>query len=205
LKRRFLISEISNQKSKISSVLFLGAACVSERLASSSVAVVGVGNPLMGDDGVGIAVIRELGKESLPSHVELFDAGTALLDILPEVAHCERIILVDCCRAGGEPGTLYRTPMQPDHWRTEPPGASLHELNVVHALQLHRIGGGKLNEVILIGIEPAEVALREGLSPAVRDRLPAIVAAVRRECEVPADGQAGEATPAVSGRARTVV
>ena len=83
-------------------------------MTSASVAVVGVGNPLMGDDGVGIAVIRELARQSLPAHVALFDAGTSLLDILPEVAHCERIILVDCCRAGGEPGTLCRTPMDLD-------------------------------------------------------------------------------------------
>ena len=55
---------------------------------AGSLAIVGVGNPLMGDDGVGIAVIRELGKESLPAGVELFDGGTSLLDVLPEVAHC---------------------------------------------------------------------------------------------------------------------
>ncbi len=171
----------------------------------NSVAVVGVGNPLMGDDGVGIAVIQELAKESLPGGVELFDAGTTLLDLLPEVAHCRRIILVDCCRAGGEPGTLHRMPMQPDDWRTAPPGASLHELNVVHALQLHRIGGGQLNEVILIGIEPESVALREGLSPAVRKRLPAILAAVRQECEIPAERTAEETSPAISGRGRTVL
>lgn len=186
---------------------------MSERSTSSwnacrcrcSVAVVGVGNPLMGDDGVGIAVIQELAKEGLPSGVELFDAGTALLDILPEVAHCRRIILVDCCRTGAEPGTLCRTPMQPDEWQTAPPGASLHELNVVHALQLHRIGGGKLNEVILIGIEPESVALREGLSAAVRKRLPAILAAVRQECEVPADKPAEKTPPPISDRECAVV
>ena len=170
-----------------------------------SVAVVGVGNPLMGDDGVGIAVIRELARERLPSHVELFDAGTALLDILPEVEHCERVILVDCCRAGGKPGTLYKSPIRLDRCQTAPPGFSLHDLNVVDALQLHRIGGGKLNEVTLIGIEPEEVALRDGLSVAVRKCLPAIVAAVRRECEIPADNPPEKTTPAVSGRGRTVV
>ncbi len=172
---------------------------------AGSLAIVGVGNPLMGDDGVGIAVIRELGKESLPAGVELFDGGTSLLDVLPEVAHCRRIILVDCCRAGGEPGTLHRTPMRPGEWQTAPPGASLHELNVVHALQLHRLGGGKLNEVLLIGIEPESVALREGLSPAVQKCLPAILAAVRRECEISADKPAEETPPAVLGRTRTVV
>jgi len=159
----------------------------------------------MGDDGVGIAVIRELAQAGLPAHIALFDAGTSLLDILPEVARFERIVLVDCCRAGSAPGTLHRTPMRPDDWQSAPPGASLHELNVVHALQLHRIGGGRLNEVILIGVEPAEVAFREGLSPAVQERLPAIVAAVRRECEIPADEPAAKAAPPVSGFERTVV
>jgi hydrogenase maturation protease len=154
------------------------------------VAVVGVGNPLMGDDGVGIAVIRELARENLPARVELFDAGAALLDVLPDAARCGRIVLVDCCRAGGEPGAIHRMPMRPDDWRTAPPGASLHELNVVHALQLYRLGGGKLNDVVLIGVEPASVELREGLSPAVQKRLPAIVAAVRREIEIPEDNRA---------------
>jgi hydrogenase maturation protease len=152
----------------------------------------------MGDDGVGIAVIRELCKENLPFQVEFFDAGTSLLDLLPEIEHCRRIILVDCCRAGGEPGTLYRTPMQPGQWQVEPLGASLHELDAAHALELHRLVGGKLNDVTLIGIEPAQVALREGLSPAVRERLPEIVAAVRRECKIPADWPADEAKPHVS-------
>ena len=158
-----------------------------------SIAVVGVGNLLMGDDGVGIAVIRELGKDaSLPGRVELFDAGTALLDVLPEVEHCGRIVLVDCCRAGGAPGSIYRTQMRPDRWRTDPPGESLHDLNVIHALQLHRIVTGKLNEVILIGVEPESVALREGLSPALRERLPEIVAAVRAELEPTVTGRRGE-------------
>jgi hydrogenase maturation protease len=167
---------------------------LSEQLLNvQSVAVVGVGNLLMGDDGVGIAIIRELAKEArLPGHVELFDAGTALLDVLLEIEHCGRIVLVDCCRAGGAPGSIYRTRMQLDQWQTDPPGESLHGLNVLHALQLHRMVTGKMNEVILIGVEPESVALREGLSPALRERLPAIVAAVRAELEPPATGRRGE-------------
>jgi hydrogenase maturation protease len=158
-----------------------------------SVAVVGVGNLLMGDDGVGVAVIRELAREAPPpAHVELFDAGTALLDVLPEVAHCERVVLVDCCRAGGAPGSIYRTRLQLDQWQTQPPGESLHDLNVLHALQLHLIATEKMNEVVLIGVEPESVLLREGLSPALRERLPAIVAAVRAELEPPATGRRGE-------------
>ena len=159
--------------------------------AGGAIAVVGVGNLLMGDDGVGIAVIRELGKEALPGHIALFDAGTALLDVLPEIEHCERIVLVDCCRAGGAPGSVYRTRMQLDQWQTEPLGESLHDLNVLHALQLHRIVTGKINEVVLIGVEPESVTLREGLSPALRERLPAIVAAVRAELEPPANRRRG--------------
>jgi len=166
--------------------------CASAAPAGGAIAVVGVGNLLMGDDGVGIAVIRELGKDAaLSGHVELFDAGTALLDVLPEIEHCARIVLVDCCRAGGAPGSVYRTRMQLDQWQTEPLGESLHDLNVLHALQLHRIVTGKMNEVVLIGVEPESVVLREGLSPVLRERLPAIVAAVRAELEPPANSRRG--------------
>lgn len=158
---------------------------------SAPVAVVGVGNMLMGDDGVGVAVIRELGKERLPRGVELYDAGTALSDVLALIAPRARVILVDSCRAGGTPGNVYRSRVGPDEWEAGPVGASLHEVDAVGALQLYQVAGGKLGEVVLIGVEPQEVALRDGLSPALQARLPAIVAAVREEIESLAEGRRG--------------
>jgi len=145
------------------------------------VAVIGIGNILMGDDGLGVAVIEALRKESLPESVELYDAGTALQDVLAVIADCERLILIDSCRAGGEPGSIYRTLWCPDDWTGESLGDSLHDIGVIHAIQLHRIAGGEIGEVVLIGVEPQDVSLREGLSPALQECLSAVVRAVRDE------------------------
>lgn len=149
-------------------------------LQTPRIAVIGIGNTLMGDDGVGVAVAALL-DGSLPRNVDVYDAGTALQDMLSCVGRCERVILIDSCAAGGAPGTVYRSILHPDDWETAPLGDSLHDMDVVHALRMHRLAGGSLGEVALIGIEPGEVSLREGLSPALEARMPAILQAVRDE------------------------
>lgn len=147
------------------------------------IAVVGIGNILMGDDGIGVAVIEALRQEELPAGVELYDAGTALSDMLSVIGSADRVIFVDSCRADGEPGSVYRSVCRPDDWASEPLGDSLHDIGVAHAVQMHRLAGGRLGEIVVIGIEPKEVALREGLSPALQSRLPDIVQAVRNEAQ----------------------
>jgi len=158
---------------------------------AAGVAIVGLGNPLMGDDGVGVAVVRMLQGQALPEGTDLYDAGTALLDVLPAAGSRAKMVIVDSCRAGGRPGTVYRTTLHPDEWETTPPCHSLHDLDAVHALRLHRLAGGRLGEVVLIGVEPAEVLPRNGLSPALRRRLPLIVRAVRQELQAPATRPGG--------------
>ena len=156
------------------------------------VVVIGVGNILMGDDGIGVAVIEALRKENLPGHIELYDAGIALSDVLAAIGNCARVILVDSCKAGGEPGTIYRSTCRPEKWETTPLGDSLHDMNVVHALQLHRLAGGNLGEVVLVGIEPKEFTfLHEGLSFVLQERLPAVLQAVRDELGTPSELRRG--------------
>jgi len=161
------------------------------RTAATSVAVIGVGNLLMADDGVGVAVIEALKKEPLPPGAELFDAGTALHDVLALIHHRDRVILIDSCKAGGKPGSIYRSRLRLDEWENAPLGDSLHDTNVLDALQMHRLAGGRIGELILIGIEPEQVVLRQGLSPALRERLPEIVQAVRNELVTPSKTRRG--------------
>jgi len=155
------------------------------------IAVIGVGNILMADDGIGIAVIEELKKEPLPDDVAVYDAGTALGDVLSTLGRCERVILIDSCRAGGEPGSIYRHIGGPDDWRSGAIGNSLHDPGVAHAIQLHRLAGGEIGQIVVIGIEPQDISLREGLSPALQQRLPDIVRMVRKELEAPSETRRG--------------
>ncbi|MFH1602599.1 MAG: hydrogenase maturation protease [Pseudomonadota bacterium] len=160
--------------------------------SAGRVAVIGVGNILMGDDGIGVAVIEALRKEDLPGQVELYDAGIALSDVLATIGDCARVILVDSCKAGEKPGTIYRSTCRSEEWETTSLGDSLHDINVVHALQLHHLAGGNLGEVVLVGIEPKEFAfLHEGLSSVLQERLPAILQAVRDELAIPSELRRG--------------
>jgi len=153
--------------------------------STERIAVVGLGNILMGDDGVGVLATEALQREALPDNVEVFDAGTALQDLMQELAGFARVIFVDSCKAGGEPGAVYRNVHQPDAWDADAMGDSLHDMNVAQVLRLHRVAGGELGEVVLIGIEPADIALREGLSPELERRLPAILQSIHNELVIP--------------------
>jgi hydrogenase maturation protease len=68
----------------------------------------GIGNLLMGDDGLRVHAARALTQVELPETVAVLDVGTAFLDILPELEDAERIIVMDAMQAHGEPGTIYR-------------------------------------------------------------------------------------------------
>ncbi len=151
------------------------------RRSTGSVAVIGVGCILMGDDGAGPAAIESLARADLGPNVRLMDAGTALMDVLPETTDCDRVILVDACTAGREPGDVFRVPLDPGHWPAGPLGDSLHDLDIVQTLRLHQLVEEQSSEYVLIGIEPGHVGPGAGLSETVRARLPDLVRAVRDE------------------------
>jgi len=144
-------------------------------------AVVGVGNILMGDDGVGVAVVRELSR-SENDEADLFDAGTALSDVLFEVEGYRKVVIVDCLRAGGEPGAVYRADLEGLLGSPDPaPATSLHQYSVVPALRDALLAGVDLGEVVLIGVEPVTVERRLGLSPELSKRMSVIVRSVLDE------------------------
>ena len=71
-----------------------------------NIIILGIGNLLLKDEGVGIHLIQLLEKESLPPGVELVDGGTSTLDILPLLKDADKIIVVDAMQARGEPGAF---------------------------------------------------------------------------------------------------
>ena len=144
-------------------------------------AVIGVGNVLMADEGVGVHVVRELQRSSA-TDAALFDAGTALSDVLFEVDGFRKIVIVDSLRAGDEPGSVYRVDLDNLLPLADSASAlSLHEYDVAPALRDALLAGVALGEVVLIGVEPALVERRLGLSPQLSERIPVIVQSVLDE------------------------
>ncbi len=128
--------------------------------------VVGFGNLLMGDDGVGIHVVHELAARELPPGVETVDGGVASLEILGSLLDAARIIIVDALAGGGEPGTVYR--LTPDDIGTAAgaPGFSLHEFTLPQSLAL-LARTATLPPIVIFGVEPAGMDLGLDMSPPV--------------------------------------
>jgi hydrogenase maturation protease len=139
--------------------------------------VLGIGNLLLCDEGVGVHVARALLGEELPVQTEVLEVGTAILDALPAIESAQRIIVVDAVKADGEPGTIYRMPF--DAFAPSPVIASMHGFDLSRVLAL--AGRSDHPEITVIGVEPDVVDWSLDLSPAVEAVLPMAVQAVREE------------------------
>jgi hydrogenase maturation protease len=139
--------------------------------------IVGMGNLLLGDDGVGIHLVRALEKDP-PRGTTLLDAGTALLGVVDEVALAEAVLVLDAMQTGDAPGTVHVAPV--DAVRSPREGASLHDLGLRGALQLLGAGRAVPECLWVLGVEPARMDYGMELSPAVQAAMPAALRAVRR-------------------------
>jgi len=151
---------------------------------SRSVLILGVGNPLAGDDGVGVRAIEGLAAAGdLPEGIRLLDVGVLGMDILAWTRPDEPVVILDAVHGPGDPGTLYRLELDQIAAPAEPP-LSVHDLGIVDALHAARLMGRPLRGT-LIGVEPARIeAFTAGLSPPVAAALPALQAAAIREAEL---------------------
>jgi hydrogenase maturation protease len=136
------------------------------------VLVAGLGNPLMGDDGVGVAVCRAwLAERPRPSHYLVAEVGTAIYSALHLLEWADRILIVDAMQAGGPPGALYLA--GGDDLEVAPAGASLHGMGLLGALSLLR--STRRREVRVLGVEPETLRLGTELSAPVAAAVPTVV------------------------------
>lgn len=143
--------------------------------------VIGIGNVLLRDEGIGVHAARALRERGLPPGVEVIDGGTQTMHLMPDIQDAERIIVIDALQAGGEPGTIYRlTPKD-----LELRGArslSLHQVGLLEVLDLvERLG--RSPEVLIFGVEPKEIDWGMELSPGIRGKLPRVIELVLGELE----------------------
>ena len=145
--------------------------------------VIGVGNLLMKDEGVGIHAVRLLQELDLPESVEIVDGGTSP-DLIAYTRTGDRVIIVDASKAGGRPGTVYR--FHPEDLAEQAADlASAHQLGVTANLRLMELSGTAPREVVIIGVEPGEIAPGLELTQELATRLPVIVEVVLNEIREP--------------------
>ena len=151
--------------------------------------ILGLGNPILTDDGVGIYVVREVAARCGRDGVAFAEASVGGLRLLDVIAGCERLVLVDAIQTrDGRPGDVYR--LHPNDLRVSLHSGSTHDLSLPGALALGRGIGMVLPEdkdVVIFAIEVEDVlTFGEGCTPVVAAAIPGAVEIVLAEL---ADGE----------------
>jgi hydrogenase maturation protease len=146
------------------------------------VLVLGLGNVLMGDEGVGVHVVRALEQQTLPANVECLDGGTGGFTLLEPLQGASRVILIDAAADGNPPGTVTRT--TPRFSRDYPPTLTAHDVGVKDLLDVFYIQGGG-PEVILYAIaidpkQPISMDLSEEIAKSAQIAVAEIMAELTR-------------------------
>ena len=153
------------------------------------VLVLGLGNILLRDEGVGVHIAAELEKQDLPANVEIIDGGTAGLDVLLSQEGIDKLVVVDAVRFGKEPGTIYKIRLSvgekgkltqifgPDNESK----ISLHQIGLIDALAAAEKLSCAPREIVIIGIEPKEITHGLELTEQVKRKIPKIVNTVLEE------------------------
>lgn len=132
-----------------------------------NVLVLGVGNILMGDEGIGTRAIDLLDKRyRFPENVELLDGGTSGIELLRYIEGRDHLILIDAVKGGQPPGTVVRVEGEdvPARFRTR---ISPHQLGISDLLATAQLTDSIPENMVLFGIEPKDVVMRLEMSPEV--------------------------------------
>ncbi len=148
--------------------------------ALSPIVVLGVGNLLRQDEGVGVHAVRAFESESCGDSVVLVDGGTAVFQALSPWSQIGKLVVIDALCAGRAPGTISRVSLREVADRTAP-ALSVHEQGLLDALSLLEQGGLRIGEIIIYGVEPGETGWGTELSAPVVESLPWLAAMLEDE------------------------
>jgi hydrogenase maturation protease len=142
--------------------------------------ILGVGNLLLSDEGVGVHVARKLMAMDFPPGVEVLEGGTDGFALMHVLLQADRIILVDAVRGGGAPGSIYRfeiddCPPFPDIYKT-----SVHQVSILEVINLSGLIGSPPHTTV-IGVEPNRLEMGMELSPQIEAKIPRVIQLIREE------------------------
>ena len=152
------------------------------------ITVIGCGQILVGDDGLGVRVVEELQRMKLPENVEVIDAGVGGLAILSLIENSDKTIIVDAVHTGKEEsGFIYHFTDK----ELPPPNMfmlSAHDLNLVDTIhigrEMEKLGEQKMpSDIAIIGVEinPPKLEFTTEMSPEIESAIPEVVRMVLDE------------------------
>ena len=143
--------------------------------------VLGIGNLLLADDGVGLRLLEDLRREAGdPGDVEFVDGGTQGLALLGRLANRPAVLILDAVALGAPPGTVHVLDQEAIDGLHARGGFTAHEGNGLEILALAKLLGEAPGKVVILGVEPEQVKTGIGLSHAVESALPLALVEARR-------------------------
>jgi len=153
---------------------------MAETSTRAPILILGIGNILLRDEGVGVHVVRAMESMPLPDDVELLDGGTAGADLLDAVSERRTLIVIDALDADVPPGTIVR--MTPEDLSTPTSDSiSLHEFGLAETLTMARRLHCSPSHVVIIAVKPKDIDCGLELSAEMRQWMPRIIEAVLDE------------------------
>jgi hydrogenase maturation protease len=145
-------------------------------MLDNKILVLGIGNVLMGDEGIGVHVMKELERESFPENVVLIDGGTGGFHLLEYLQEYPKIIMIDATMDGKDAGTI--SVLEPNFASDFPKSLSAHDIGLRDLIEATAVLGNLpkmyLITVTIDDIQSMEIALTEKVNaaiPAVIERI----------------------------------
>ncbi|MBS3760477.1 hydrogenase maturation protease [Halodesulfurarchaeum sp.] len=150
---------------------------------ATAIAVVAVGNPIMGDDGIGAQVLETLETSTVSerSDVTLANGGTTAFFALEAMSGCDRAIVVDAISTGAEPGTIHTFRYVDGAFADDVPEMTMHDFSFAEALQAGRDAYEIPEEVLIFGVEPKRIEMSMELSEEIEQTVPDLVDLIHDE------------------------
>ena len=143
---------------------------------SNKVAVVGLGNYALKDEGAGIHALRYLKENNPLLQADLIEAGTSGFGMYALIRSYARVLILDAVEMGKPAGTIGR--FSADQLIASQKSFSLHEMGLAEVIKLGQALGEDFSRVTVFGIQPQEISYSEELSGVVQDKIPELAAEV---------------------------
>lgn len=149
-------------------------------IPSPKLTILGVGNELLSDEGIGVHAIKKIQKIKLPPEVEVIEGGTDGFGLINIITETDYLIVIDSIKGGSKPGTIYRfnikdAPNCPDVFKT-----SVHQIGILEVINLSQLIG-KTPETVVIGVEPENISSGMDLSAKIKEKIPKVIDLVLEE------------------------
>jgi hydrogenase maturation protease len=142
--------------------------------------IIGIGNTLRGDDGIGPYIINELRKEKLPEAVQLFDIGSDAFAVIDHLISEHPVLIIDCAQMNKNPGEVVKFNVEEKTLSILENAISLHGFGFTDVYKMAK----KLNDNIqctIVGVQPKLIEFNSDLSEEVKNSIPSIIKLVMEE------------------------